>query len=142
MDQQMIALSRYALVNIVMGDIADIEKKKSKGLSTLLLGAKPNQMVQVLKSLWLKEQKQMLRVLGRKILDIRSLCPQGAGGMKGKGFHVDVVQEHLEKEAEVGSHLEGGEVCPELSSSRRNKFEYEKQIEIKPTKDRLTQVQD
>ena len=49
MDQQMIALSRYALVNIVMGDIADIEKKKSKGLSTLLLGAKPNQMVQVLK---------------------------------------------------------------------------------------------
>ena len=33
--------------NIVMGDIADIEKKKSKGLSTLLLGAKPNQMVQV-----------------------------------------------------------------------------------------------
>ena len=38
---------RYALVNIVMGDIADIEKKKSKGLSTLLLGAKPNQMVQV-----------------------------------------------------------------------------------------------
>ena len=26
---------------------------------------------------------------------------QGAGGMK-KGFHVDVVQEHLEKEAEVG----------------------------------------
>ena len=40
-------LSRYALVNIVMGDIADIEKKKSKGLSTLLLGAKPNQMVQV-----------------------------------------------------------------------------------------------
>ena len=75
MDQQMIALSRYALVNIVMGDIADIEKKKSKGLSTLLLGAKPNQMVQVLKSLWLKEQKQMLRVLARKILDIRSLCP-------------------------------------------------------------------
>ena len=40
-------VSRYALVNIVMGDIADIEKKKSKGLSTLLLGAKPNQMVQV-----------------------------------------------------------------------------------------------
>ena len=77
-----------------------------------------------------------------QILDIRSLCPQGAGGMKGKGFHVDVVQEHLEKEAEVGSHLEGGEVCPELSSSRRNKFEYEKQIEIKPTKDRLTQAQD
>ena len=33
--------ARYALVNIVMGDIADIEKKKSKGLSTLLLGAKP-----------------------------------------------------------------------------------------------------
>ena len=29
--------ARYALVNIVMGDIADIEKKKSKGLSTLLL---------------------------------------------------------------------------------------------------------
>ena len=28
-------------------------------------------------------------------------CYQGAGGMKGKGFHVDVVQEHLEKEAEV-----------------------------------------
>ena len=48
---QMPFLSRYALVNIVMGDIADIEKKKSKGLSTLLLGAKPNQMVQVLKKL-------------------------------------------------------------------------------------------
>ena len=30
---------------------------------------------------------------------------QGAGGMKGKGFHVDVVQEHLEKEAEVSSFL-------------------------------------
>ena len=45
----MMVLSRYALVNIVMGDIADIEKKKSKGLSTLLLGAKPNQMVQVFK---------------------------------------------------------------------------------------------
>ena len=29
------------------------------------------------------------------------ICYQGAGGMKGKGFHVDVVQEHLEKEAEV-----------------------------------------
>ena len=42
-------LVRYALVNIVMGDIADIEKKKSKGLSSLLLGAKPNQMVQVKK---------------------------------------------------------------------------------------------
>merc|ERR1711899_100302 len=40
------SLMEYALVNIVMGDIADIEKKKSKGLSTLLLGAKPNQMVQ------------------------------------------------------------------------------------------------
>jgi len=65
-----LSLMEYALVNIVMGDIADIEKKKSKGLSTLLLGAKPNQMV------------------------------QGAGGMK-KGFHVDVVQEHLEKEAEA-----------------------------------------
>ena len=44
----MMVFLRYALVNIVMGDIADIEKKKSKGLSTLLLGAKPNQMVQVL----------------------------------------------------------------------------------------------
>ena len=32
------------------------------------------------------------------------ICSQGAGGMKGKGFHVDVVQEHLEKEAEVGFH--------------------------------------
>ena len=30
-----------------------------------------------------------------------SIFMQGAGGMKGKGFHVDVVQEHLEKEAEV-----------------------------------------
>ena len=30
----------YALVNIVMGDIADIEKKKSAGLTNLLLGAK------------------------------------------------------------------------------------------------------
>ena len=49
MNQEIKVSSRYALVNIVMGDIADIEKKKSKGLSTLLLGAKPNQMVQVLK---------------------------------------------------------------------------------------------
>ena len=30
----------YALVNIVMGDIDDIEKKKSAGLTNLLLGAK------------------------------------------------------------------------------------------------------
>ena len=30
----------YALVNIVMVDIADIEKKKSAGLTNLLLGAK------------------------------------------------------------------------------------------------------
>lgn len=30
----------YALVNIVMGDIADIEKKKPMGISSLLLRAK------------------------------------------------------------------------------------------------------
>ena len=35
-----LSLMEYALVNIVMGDIADIEKKKSKGLGNLLLGAK------------------------------------------------------------------------------------------------------
>ena len=35
-----LSLMEYALVNIVMGDIADIEKKKSMGLSNLLLGAK------------------------------------------------------------------------------------------------------
>lgn len=71
-----LSLMEYALVNIVMGDIADIEKKKSKGLSSLLLGAKPNQMV------------------------------QGAGGMK--GFHVveDVVQEHLEKNAEADNGVQ------------------------------------
>jgi len=35
-----LSLMEYALVNIVMGDIADIEKKKSAGLTNLLLGAK------------------------------------------------------------------------------------------------------
>ena len=30
----------YALVNIVMGDIADIEKKKNSGLTNLLLGVR------------------------------------------------------------------------------------------------------
>ena len=30
----------YALVNIVMGDIADIEKKKSMGISSLILGTR------------------------------------------------------------------------------------------------------
>ena len=30
----------YALVNIVMGDIADIEKKKSMGISNLILGSR------------------------------------------------------------------------------------------------------
>lgn len=30
----------YALVNIVMGDIADIEKKKSMGISNLILGTR------------------------------------------------------------------------------------------------------
>ena len=30
----------YALVNIVMGDIADIEKKKSMGISSLILGSR------------------------------------------------------------------------------------------------------
>ena len=33
-----LSLMEYALVNIVMGDIADIEKKKSAGLTNLLLG--------------------------------------------------------------------------------------------------------
>ena len=37
-----LSLMEYALVNIVMGDIADIEKKKSMGISNLILGsAKP-----------------------------------------------------------------------------------------------------
>ena len=53
-------VSRYALVNIVMGDIADIEKKKSKGLSTLLLGAKPNQMVQVLQKINCLKNKEIV----------------------------------------------------------------------------------
>ena len=53
-------VSRYALVNIVMGDIADIEKKKSKGLSTLLLGAKPNQMVQVLQKVNCLKNKEIV----------------------------------------------------------------------------------
>ena len=35
-----LSLMEYALVNIVMGDIADIENKKSAGLTNLLLGAK------------------------------------------------------------------------------------------------------
>ena len=33
-----LSLMEYALVNIVMGDIADIEKKKSMGISNLILG--------------------------------------------------------------------------------------------------------
>lgn len=38
-----LSLMEYALVNIVMGDIADIEKKKNSGLSHLLLGVRgPN----------------------------------------------------------------------------------------------------
>lgn len=40
-----LSLMEYALVNIVMGDIADIEKKKSLGLTNLLLGARAGQMV-------------------------------------------------------------------------------------------------
>ena len=35
-----LSLMEYALVNIVMGDIADIEKKKSSGLTSMLLGVK------------------------------------------------------------------------------------------------------
>jgi len=35
-----LSLMEYALVNIVMGDIADIEKKKPMGISSLLLRAK------------------------------------------------------------------------------------------------------
>lgn len=35
-----LSLMEYALVNIVMGDIADIEKKKSSGLTNLLLGVR------------------------------------------------------------------------------------------------------
>ena len=35
-----LSLMEYALVNIVMGDIADIEKKKNSGLSHLLLGVR------------------------------------------------------------------------------------------------------
>lgn len=35
-----LSLMEYALVNIVMGDIADIEKKKSMGISNLILGSK------------------------------------------------------------------------------------------------------
>ena len=33
-----LSLMEYALVNIVMGDIADVEKKKSMGISNLILG--------------------------------------------------------------------------------------------------------
>ena len=62
----MMVLSRYALVNIVMGDIADIEKKKSKGLSTLLLGAKPNQMVQVLKKAKAQRAEAKFRISGSR----------------------------------------------------------------------------
>ena len=35
-----LSLMEYALVNIVMGDIANIEKKKNSGLSHLLLGVR------------------------------------------------------------------------------------------------------
>ena len=35
-----LSLMEYALVNIVMGDIADIEKKKNSGLTNLLLGVR------------------------------------------------------------------------------------------------------
>lgn len=35
-----LSLMEYALVNIVMGDIADIEKKKSMGISNLILGSR------------------------------------------------------------------------------------------------------
>ncbi|CAB4058323.1 HCL [Lepeophtheirus salmonis] len=35
-----LSLMEYALVNIVMGDIADIEKKKSRGISNLILGTR------------------------------------------------------------------------------------------------------
>ena len=35
-----LSLMDYALVNIVMGDIADIEKKKRAGLTNLLFGSK------------------------------------------------------------------------------------------------------
>ena len=61
--------------------------------------------------------------------------------MKGKGFHVDVVQEHLEKEAEVGSHLAlllWREVKFALNwvLQEETSLDNEKQIEIKPTKDR------
>merc|ERR1711953_1332677 len=35
-----LSLIEYALVNIVMGDIADIEKKKSMGISNLILGSR------------------------------------------------------------------------------------------------------
>jgi hypothetical protein len=35
-----LSLMEYALVNIVMGDIADIEKKKSMGISSLILGTR------------------------------------------------------------------------------------------------------
>ena len=35
-----LSLMEYALVNIVMGDIADIEKKKSHGISNLILGTR------------------------------------------------------------------------------------------------------
>ena len=34
-----LSLMEYALINIVMGDIADIEKKKSMGISNLILGS-------------------------------------------------------------------------------------------------------
>merc|ERR1712110_1339581 len=35
-----LSLIEYAFVNVMMGDISEVERKKSKGLSTLLLGAK------------------------------------------------------------------------------------------------------
>lgn len=34
-----LSLMEYALVNVVMGDVADIEKKKSMGISNLILGS-------------------------------------------------------------------------------------------------------
>ena len=39
-----LSLMEYALVNIVMGDIADIEKKKSMGISNLILGTRGIQL--------------------------------------------------------------------------------------------------
>jgi hypothetical protein len=35
-----LSLMEYALVNIVMGDIAELEKKKSMGISNLILGSR------------------------------------------------------------------------------------------------------